>query len=172
MGERALMYMHRIMPVFPAAVLIAVLPAGCQTMTSPEDSLTAPPARVEDTDQFNNIFSVGDVWFAGQPTEDGLRWINGQGVATVFNIRAAAEMTERVPFDEPALIEDHGMTNVHIPVTPATYSAVDVEQFSRALAEARARGGVLVHCGSSNRVGALWAAYLAAKHGFDPGRAV
>ena len=147
---------------------------ACANTDSNDRALLGDASRVEGdaAAQFNNLFVLDNVWFAGQPTEDGLRWSKQQGVATVINIRTEAEMPQAAPYDEPALIEELGMEYVTIQVMPATFSQDDVEDFSIALAEARNRGGVLFHCGSSNRVGGLWAAYLHAKHNVDVDHAI
>ncbi len=61
-------------------------------------------------------------------------------------------------FDEAALVRELGMEYVAIPVTPATFGPSDADDLKEVLS--RTTGPVLLHCGSSNRVGAVWAMYL------------
>ena len=114
--------------------------------------------------EFNQVFaSVGDELFiAGQPTEQGLRELKAAGVTTVVNLRTGFEMDDRniVPFDEAALLDELGMTYVHIPSggpdTP--YSAAMVERFAAVLDHAD--GKVLLHCTVAWRASHLYTAYL------------
>lgn len=120
---------------------------------------------VADLQGFNNIFRDGDIYFAGQPNQDALRDSAARGVKVVVNIRADAEMSGAVDFDELALVEKLNMRYVHIPVTPATLSIADADRLHDVLSSTTAP--LLVHCGSSNRVGGLWALYLHRHRGLD-----
>ncbi|MFZ5656467.1 MAG: beta-lactamase hydrolase domain-containing protein [Pseudomonadota bacterium] len=92
-------------------------------------------------------------WAAGQPDAAQLAELAGQGVRTVINLRAPGEA---VDFDEPAQVARLGMRYVAFPVTGAAdLDAGRVRGFGATLDEARRQGGVLVHCASSNRVGAM-----------------
>ena len=121
-----------------------------------------PAQRVEAEaggSEFNNLFVDGPIYFAGQPTEQGLSDLAELGVTTVINLRPPAEMAERVKFDEPALVEKLGMKYVSLPMTGKSYSVETVDALAEILDETQ--GKILLHCGSSNRVGVLWANYLA-----------
>ena len=60
------------------------------------------------------------------------------------------------------MVEAQGLRYVSVPVTPETLSLADVEAVEKVLADAGARP-VLLHCASSNRVGAVWAVIQARK---------
>lgn len=96
---------------------------------------------------------VDDLYSAGQPTEAELTALARKGVRTIINLRHPSEATD---FDEAAAVAAAGMRYVAVPVagsqdlTPQT-----VARFGRELAKAQACGPVLLHCASSNRVGAL-----------------
>jgi uncharacterized protein (TIGR01244 family) len=145
---------------------------GCASASKSgdEEPMTppSPAARIE-TDaggaEFNNLYHDGERYFAGQPTENGLRDLADRGVKTVINLRPADEMAARVEFDEPALVAELDMRYVSLPVTGATYSLETVDELDRILKETD--GQVLLHCGSANRVGLLWANYLARHRGVD-----
>lgn len=94
-----------------------------------------------------------DHYAGGQPTPDDLARLAREGVRTVINLRAPHEPVE---YDEAAEAARLGLRYVALPVAgPADLHREQVERFGRALDEARREGGVLVHCATSNRVGAL-----------------
>jgi len=90
---------------------------------------------------------------AGQPTKQDFEMLRDRGVRTVINLRVPSESGTR---DEPEWIKELGMAYISIPVAGA--AGVN-EETARALDRAleTAERPVLVHCGSSNRVGAVFA---------------
>jgi uncharacterized protein (TIGR01244 family) len=126
--------------------------------------------RLEGWDGVNNLFNDGRFYFGGQPDEASLkRLASEKGVVTVINIRNESEMGS-LGFDEKATVEEMGATYVNIPVSPATFSAADVDRFAAAVEASD--GPVLLHCGSSSRAGGMWAAYLVMKQGMDVNTAI
>ena len=90
---------------------------------------------------------------AGQPTPQHLADLAREGVRTVINLRGPEEPVE---YDEAAEAARLGLRYVTLPVTgPADLDRDRVREFGRTLDEARREGGVLIHCASSNRVGAM-----------------
>lgn len=95
----------------------------------------------------------------GQPTAADLAALSRQGVRTVIDLRSDDEDRG---FDEAADVKSHGMRYLRLPiggagdVTPANASAL-----KQALDQSG--DGVLLHCASGNRVGALLA-LMAAQH--------
>ena len=57
---------------------------------------------------------------------------------------------------EEATVRAQGLRYVHVPVSPSTFSLGDVEAVAKVLDDAQA-APVLLHCSSSNRVGAVLA---------------
>ncbi len=89
----------------------------------------------------------------GQPSKEDFESLHEGGIRTVINLRVA---TERGTRDEPDWIEELGLDYVSIPVDGAPGLSEEVaRQLDRALQSAERP--VLVHCGSSNRVGAAFA---------------
>jgi uncharacterized protein (TIGR01244 family) len=89
----------------------------------------------------------------GQPTPAHLAQLQHAGVRTVINLRGAGEPTD---YDEAAEAARLGLRYVSLPVSGAADLAVErVREFGRVLDHARRAGGVLIHCASSNRVGAM-----------------
>jgi uncharacterized protein (TIGR01244 family) len=90
---------------------------------------------------------------AGQPTPAHLAELAREGVRTVINLRGP---DEPVDFDEAAEAERLGLRYVALPVTgPGDLDRDRVRRFGAVLDEARREGGVLIHCATSNRVGAM-----------------
>ena len=125
-------------------------------LASPVPELASPVPEL--ASRFRSVYRSGDVYFAGLPSEGGMRQLADEGMDLVVNILTMPEQPSRVPFDEPALLESLDVTYIHIPVSPNTFSRQDVDLFAEKLAAAN--GKVLVHCASSNRAGGLWASYL------------
>lgn len=106
---------------------------------------------------------------AGQPATEQFAAFAEQGVKQVLNLRPDEEMGG---FDERAIVESAGMTYTVIPVAgPGDLSREKVEQLDQWLASA-ASALVLVHCASSNRVGALIALRAAWLQGADEQSAI
>jgi uncharacterized protein (TIGR01244 family) len=91
---------------------------------------------------------------AGQPTPDALRALKQQGFRTVINLRAETEPGVK---EEEALVKAEGLRYVSVPITPAGLTQQQVDQVAKALDDPEA-GPILLHCGSANRVGAVWTA--------------
>lgn len=90
---------------------------------------------------------------SGQPTPEHLAELGREGVRTVVNLRAPGEPTE---YDEAAEADRLGLRYVALPIAGAAdLDRERVREFGRVLDEARRDGGVLIHCASSNRAGAL-----------------
>ncbi|KGO99234.1 beta-lactamase hydrolase domain-containing protein [Novilysobacter defluvii] len=90
---------------------------------------------------------------SGQPSPDELSRLQREGVRTVINLRGPDEPVE---FDESAEARRLGLRYVALPVRGADDLEADrVRRFGQALDEARSEGGVLIHCATSNRVGAM-----------------
>ena len=95
----------------------------------------------------------------------GAEALASHGFKTVIDLRTANEGTA----DEKALIDRHGMIYINIPMTVAGISQEQLTSFTRALEASQTP--ILIHCGSGNRAGAMWASYQIMK-GMDPEKAL
>ena len=128
-------------PVVMAAVLAAA-PAATQAPKSVDASLVP------------NYAVLGPGLAAGgQPTAEGLKRLKELGFKTVVNLRTDAEPGVA---EEAAQLAGEGLAYHHVPVSPASFSAADVAAV-KAVLDDPAAAPVLLHCSSSNRVGAVWA---------------
>jgi uncharacterized protein (TIGR01244 family) len=91
----------------------------------------------------------------------GAQALASHGFKTVIDLRTATEGTA----DEKALIDLNGMNYINIPMTVAGISEEQLDAFTKAIETAQTP--VLIHCGSGNRAGAMWASYQISK-GVDP----
>lgn len=143
--------MRKHLLIFAAAALVA----GCKSETTQKQSppkaaapIAVAPAKIG---KLEKVVSDGNLYFGGQPSADDLKEAKALGITTIVNLRPRGEW----PYDEAGAARELGLQLVEIPVTPATLSANDAAKLRDALGTAG--GKVLIHCGSGNRVGGLWA---------------
>ena len=134
------------------------------------------PRDIDDWVGVPQLSENGAVYFAGQPTDSGLKDLAERGVKIVVNLRTLKEVRSKIDFDEAAVVKSLGMKYIHIPVVPSSFSSMDVERLIEVLDQAsigtNKQSRILIHCASSNRVGAMWAAYLNRELGFDSDKAI
>ena len=125
--------------VWPALLLAVALATGCAH---------APPAATS----VALLQPLPGLYTAGQPAASDWAAIKARGVRTVVNLRAPGELKDR---DEAAEVRAAGLRYVEIPVSGAEgINPANARALHAALAPAHG-GGVLVHCASGNRAGAL-----------------
>jgi uncharacterized protein (TIGR01244 family) len=88
----------------------------------------------------------------GKPSPETLAKLKEHGFKTVVDLRMPSEGLE----EEKALVEGQGLRYVSIPVSAATLTREDAAAVGRILDDPAA-GPVLLHCSTSNRVGAVLA---------------
>lgn len=138
------------------AALALALAAGAHAQTAPQ----APPETLDAAlVPFYKLLRPG-LAVAGQPTPETLARLAELGFRTVVNLRTDGE--SGVPEERP-LIEGQGLLYVQVPVTPESFSQADVDAVARVVDDPAA-APVLLHCSSSNRVGAV-IAVMAARRG-------
>jgi uncharacterized protein (TIGR01244 family) len=98
---------------------------------------------------------------AGQPQEAAWSRLAEAGYRTVVDLRAAEEPRGH---DEPEAVRAAGLDYVAIPVSQPTLGDSEFDEF-RKVVGAPERRPILVHCATSNRVGALLLPYFALDEG-------
>ena len=126
------------------AMLAAVPIAAAEDPAEPSPS---PAARLP-----NGAQPLPNVITGGQPTAEQLAALGEAGYTTVISLRAEGEKGDLAA----ATYESLGLDFVRVPIAGADdLDEAHVRDFAAALADAE--GPVVVHCGSGNRVGALFA---------------
>lgn len=129
--------------------------------------VVAVPVAAEDTHGIANAtFPDKGVMAAAQPTGEQLQVLAEEGYKTVIDLRAADEPRG---YDEIEATKANGLTYVNLPVTLESLDQGTIDRFLETME--KAEKPVLLHCASSNRVGALWYAYLVEK-GMAPAEAL
>lgn len=152
-----------VVGVVAVILLGSVGTARAQSVVGKGKTGPAPaPVLLDITGRFQEKYaSVGDdLFIAGQPTEAALRDMKAKGVTTVINLRMPQEMA-RIGFDEAALLNELGLTYVHIPLggtAENAYSPAALDRFTSTLGSAQ--GKVLLHCTIAWRASHMWGAYL------------
>jgi len=101
------------------------------------------------------MHALGDVYLAGQPTPADLAIFKQQGIKTVITLRKAHE----IPWDEAAAVKQLDMKFVRVPFQqPAELKPQVFDKVLKMLRDKK-RGPTVLHCGSANRVGAIWYAH-------------
>ena len=132
-------------PEVPVAPIAPMAPAASiPTVPSPE-SMTLGNVR--------NLRVLEGIYLAGQPQESDVPLLKAEGIKTVIDLRLPTEVRG---YDEPKAIEEAGMTYVSVPFNSADELNDEVFDKIRALLSDEANHPVMVHCGSANRVGAVW----------------
>jgi uncharacterized protein (TIGR01244 family) len=103
-----------------------------------------------------------DIAAAGQPTDEALADVQKAGFKAVLNLRTADEGS----LEEKPKVEALGMEYYNIQIGSEGFSPEMVEQFKDILDDNENRP-ILVHCASSNRVGALWYIHQVLNEGED-----
>jgi uncharacterized protein (TIGR01244 family) len=141
---------------FTAAWIAALAPALCLAAAKP-DTYGIP----------NATFPESGLMAAGQPSGEQIQLAAEDGYRTLLDLRAADEPRE---FDEVLAARQNGLAYVNIPVTLATLGHATIDRFLEAMESAERP--VLLHCGSSERVGALYYTWLVLEKGETPEKAL
>lgn len=140
--------MNKSLPAMLAAFLAMSACAGEPKAT------TLPPLKVSLDEVVANgvVHPVDGLTAAGQPDEASFKVFADSGYVAVIDLRTAGEARG---LDEPAVVEELGMDYVSLPITRDGISFESAKTLDNLIKSYE--GPVLVHCGSSNRVGALLA---------------
>ena len=126
-------------------VLFAFLVAACDSANQVNmDEITSA--------EIANFSTQSNIMFAsGQPTQDQVAILADAGIKHVISLRTEGELD----WDESALVESLGMDFHSIPISGGNGLTSENAQSLESLLASIDGQPVLLHCGSSNRVGAL-----------------
>lgn len=125
-------------------------------------SAQAPPAAELG---IYNFAKVNDGYYrGGQPTGDAYAALAALGVKTVINLTNDSDGDD----NEQALVEQHGMRYLHIPMTTRKPPAEQEIEAFLAVVDGAASQPVYVHCvGGRHRTGVMTAVYRMTKDGLS-----
>jgi uncharacterized protein (TIGR01244 family) len=136
-------------------VLILSLVFGAPALAAEEHDFAAVSRLKVDLDavtELRVVKPVDGITAAGQPDEAGFKVFAENGYVAVIDLRTKEENRG---LDEPAFVESLGMEYVAFPISADDITLHKARELDRLLGHYDAP--VLVHCASSNRVGALLA---------------
>lgn len=91
---------------------------------------------------------------AGATDPSAMAALRKDGFVSVINLRQADEPGANVP-ESRAAAQAAGLKYIHLPFNAASPDPTVVESFLTAIAD-KANQPAFIHCGSANRVGAVW----------------
>ena len=148
---------RRVLQTWTAVVLSVV--ATLSRAENPPAAQSPPVEKMElqkkQLGAIRPVHALGDVYLAGQPSPEDLRLLKEQGIKTIITLRKSKDRD----WDEAAAVKQHGMTFVEAPFQGADELKPEVfDQVRKVLCDKK-RGPTVLHCGSANRVGAVWYAH-------------
>jgi len=135
-----------------AASLVTLLSACSGTPELPTATGTVQP---RECGSMTRLHEAEGIYLGSQPSPADLRQFKTDGIRTVLNLRKPTE----IDWDESALANELGVDYVALGFSSPTELTDDIFDESRVLMSDTAKRPLLVHCKSSNRVGALWLAH-------------
>lgn len=160
-------------PIATFAIVLTFVGFGCAgTQSAPNSAANSTPASTpepQSADQPparqgvttttptaeqlpNGRLTDEGILVGGQPSQEQFTAAAENGIRTIINLRTEGEEGNT----DPNFVESLGLTYVVIPIGGTeALSEENAQRFATALEEAEAP--VMVHCGSGNRVGALFA---------------
>ena len=156
--------------------LAATLSAAPKTDAAPKRNVTdaaandAPePSAIENKllpakcGNTKNVHRFGAVYLAGQPQADDFSIAREAGIKTIINLRQRKELD----WDEAAAVKKAGLNYYHIPFHNAKTLTDEVFTKTRKLLSDKKKQPLMLHCGSANRVGAIWLVHRVLDDGID-----
>ena len=120
-------------------------------------SATDGPARLKKTmlGETRNVHQCGKLSLAGQPQRGDLARIKARGIQRIVTLRQATELD----WDQAAAVKEVGLELIKVPFRAPHTLTDDVFDKIRKLLRETATTPTLLHCGSADRVGAVWLAF-------------
>lgn len=153
--------------VFICIVILAFCDQSCTSTTKTTSQVFGVDTPVVVQNR-KDLFQAGRFYFGGQPDEETFRWLAGEGVTLVINIRTNEEMEKhnKEKYNETDLLKELGINYMNFPLGgKAGYAAQVVDTLSLTLNQHQDKA--IIHCKSGGRVSYLWAAYLVKHKGLE-----
>ena len=102
-----------------------------------------------------NVHRCGNVFLAGQPSQRDLARIKAHGIGRIVTLRQPDELN----WNQAAAVKAQGLEFINVPFRAPSMLTDEVFDRIRGLLRETAKTPTLLHCGSANRVGAVWLAF-------------
>jgi len=139
--------------------------------TTSTDGTTEPASTTESLNKSEKI-ELGNIpnlsvysnthFLAGQPTAEDIPLLKEKDIQLIINLRTE---DEDLGFEEKKVIEEAGIKYTNIPFTSGTLTDEKIEKI-RGLLRDTNNQPMMMHCGSANRVGAVWLIYRVLDEGW------
>ncbi|NOY29584.1 MAG: hypothetical protein GXP28_05225 [Planctomycetes bacterium] len=136
-------------------VVTATAITACGSLAGEDRSRAGARLKETKLGSTKPVHAFGDIYLAGQPFLEDLPLLQAEGIKTIISLRHKKEL----PWDEASAVEQNGMKFVHIPFTGAQQLKSEVFDKVLEILRDKKQGPMVLHCGSANRVGAIWYAY-------------
>jgi len=134
---------------------LAIGIAGCATPaadSTEHTAITTETLEPYECGTVKRMHTFGGIFLASQPQPADFEQAKKGGVVAVVNMRHASELKD---FDEAALLDELDLEYITLPWNGADELTDEIFDRSREILNTVPRP-VLVHCSSSNRIGAVW----------------
>ena len=142
--------------------------SGCSATDEPAETADYPAITTERLEPYEcgtitRLHTLEGVFLASQPKPEDFEQAKNGGVRTVINLRHDQEIKE---FDEQQVVTDLGLNYIALPWNGPDELTDSVFNQARELLNTAERP-ILLHCGSANRVGAVWLPWRALDGGLS-----
>jgi len=101
------------------------------------------------------VHAFGNIYLAGQPSPEDLPLLRAEGIRTIISLRHKKELS----WDEANAVEQSDMNFIHVPFGAAQQLKPEIFDKVLKILRDKKQGPMVLHCGSANRVGAIWYVY-------------
>ena len=144
---------------YTSSVLVLLLVSAAVAKEN-ENKLKLEAATLGST---RNVHSFGKNLLCGQPSVEDFAEAKRRGIKTVITLRQEGE----IDWDEGAVVKELGLSFHRFGFrAPDTLKDEIFDKARRVLADSKKKP-LLLHCGSANRVGAIWVAHRVLDHGLS-----
>ncbi|MCA9147900.1 MAG: hypothetical protein KDA92_01310 [Planctomycetales bacterium] len=152
--------MRSIFQIYATCAVFCLATLSVTTIHAEDAKLSA--AKLGST---KNVHVCGGTYLCGQPSVEDLKLAKQRGVDVILTLRADGE----IDWNEESATKQLGMDYVCIPFrAPDSLTDEVFDQTRKLLIDAgKDDKAVMMHCGSANRVGAIWMVHRVLDHGID-----
>lgn len=133
----------------PAVLALSLSLLAACTQTTPAKVAQLEPYTCG---SMQRLHTIDGIYLGSQPAQADLTQVKEAGIKTVVSLRHTAEVKD---WDEAAWVREQGLQWIQIPWNGPEQLTDEIFDRSRETLRS-AEKPMLVHCGSGNRVGAVW----------------